>query len=257
MFKKLILAVYFVLSFHALQAEKHFIVYTPPKCGTFMLVKTMELITQKKPYLALSGYGTEIDLLKLLKELRKKNQFLVTHTFNQNVLSTLVHAYQLIFIIRDPRDQLLSMSDWMAEGQWSHLQAAHISNQSERISEMITGARFGWKCCDDLLCRVNSLKPLNPMRYTVVRYEDLVGPKGGGSLEKQLEAVLAIAAALEIPLSAAQAADIADQIYGEAGIGTFRNGKIGRWRDHFTAEHKELFNAQYAKFLIKWNYSLD
>lgn len=259
MWKKLIITLSLILACSSLQAEKKFVVYTPPKCGTFLIGKAMELMTHKAGHYALSGFGSPIGLIGLLKNLSNSNQFLVTHTFNQGLLDMMVRAgYKIIFIMRDPRDQLLSMSDWMAEGQWSHLDASKISNESERITELITGSRYNWKCCENcIICRLNSLKSLDPSHYFIVRYEDLVGPQGGGTQGAQLQAIFDLAAFLDLPMTVEEATNVANNVFGKKGVGTFRNGIIGRWREHFSPEQKELFNSLYARLLTRWGYSLE
>ena len=94
----------------------------------------------------------------------------------------------------------------------------------------------------------------------LIRFENLVGEKGGGSLNSQLEELKKIATFLNIPLSQDALSLIADELYGIESIqntalaATFREGKIGAWRNTFKKEHKEEFKKRFNEYLIALGY---
>ena len=90
----------------------------------------------------------------------------------------------------------------------------------------------------------------------VVYFENLVGPKAGGSKEKQIDEIKRIANFLEVELSEEQVLSVADNIFGNTH--SFRDPKIGRWKEFFTEEHKRAFKAtKMGQFLLDFGYASD
>ena len=90
----------------------------------------------------------------------------------------------------------------------------------------------------------------------LLRFEDMVGPHGGGSAETQREAVHKLASFLGIDLDEAMLNEIASRIFQRSST-TFRKGVIGDWRNHFTAEHKAAFKRQAGELLLELGYEDD
>lgn len=90
----------------------------------------------------------------------------------------------------------------------------------------------------------------------IVFFEDLVGPRAGGSRELQLAAIRSIADFIEINPSEQEIQYVADNLWGDTS--SFRDPKIGRWKDVFTDRHKEAFKKTcMAQFLIDFGYEKD
>jgi hypothetical protein len=83
-----------------------------------------------------------------------------------------------------------------------------------------------------------------------VSFEDLVGEQGGGSRDRQHDAVNRILTFLEVD---ADPAAVAEKIFNRRSF-TFRQGRIGRWQRHFTPRHLELFEARYGRLLDLYGY---
>ena len=62
---------------------------------------------------------------------------------------------------------------------------------------------------------------------------------------------------LEISVTPAQALEILSAAINPQRSPTFRRGKIGSWRDHFTAEHKRTFKEVAGDLLIQLGYEQD
>jgi hypothetical protein len=86
----------------------------------------------------------------------------------------------------------------------------------------------------------------------VVRFEDLVGEAGGGDPEAQLEAIVRVARALQVPLADGDLARIRDRLYG--GTSTFRRGLAGQWREEFGADHRTAAAETLSDVLRDWGY---
>ena len=83
-----------------------------------------------------------------------------------------------------------------------------------------------------------------------LRFEDMVGERGGGSEEAQIDSLRRLGGLVEA--SNPDLVSIADSIFG--GSSTFRKGRIGGWRDSFEDEHHELFDRIAGGDLIRWGY---
>ena len=92
-------------------------------------------------------------------------------------------------------------------------------------------------------------------RSYVTSFEKLIGPRGGGSEQLQQDEILRIAHFLEIPLTEADVKNVVADLFGETS--TFREGKIGSWKDHFTPKHVAQFKKASGDLLIRLGYEVD
>ena len=92
--------------------------------------------------------------------------------------------------------------------------------------------------------------------FLVIRFEDLIGPKGGGSLETQSATVKAIANYLDISLTDKKIQYVIDTLFGGGGS-AFRMGQIGSWKTTFNQRQKEEFKKVAGQLLIDLGYEKD
>jgi hypothetical protein len=102
--------------------------------------------------------------------------------------------------------------------------------------------------------------------HLVCRYEDLVGPLGGGTTDAQLNALQAIATYLNLTeVNTLHLSAIADQLYGNENdpfgneqLGrlrsTFRNGQVGAWKAIFNEQHILAFQTKLGHYLPALGY---
>lgn len=76
-----------------------------------------------------------------------------------------------------------------------------------------------------------------PAFCMTIRYEDLIGPSGGGSLNTQLQVIRLIAKFANIPVNETKVLAVATLLFG--GTETFRRGCIGTW-----TERSDFFSRQ-------------
>ena len=88
-----------------------------------------------------------------------------------------------------------------------------------------------------------------------IRFEDLIGPNGGGDWETQLETIQKIADHLGITVTEEKIERVARNLFG--GTGTFRKGQIGAWKKHFKEHHKQAFKAIAGQLLVDLGYETD
>lgn len=239
-----------------------FVVLTPPKAGTHLLTKVIGLILGKKSYHYPHLVEKPSTMMSLVEKWEKKHYFFDNHTVTPEIIKELKHKnYKIITIMRDPRDQLLSILNWSLSGKWGtfrpKLPLAKLSKE-EQIDELTLGERYGWQAlegCYKDSCDLFLLRSLPSSFVYVARFESLVGPQGGGSLDEQVLEIINIAAHLNVPMTVKKAKDIAKKTFG--GTSTFHKGVIGSWKSCFTEQNKENYKVTYGELLIDWGYEAD
>lgn len=170
------------------------------------------------------------------------------------------------FMIRDPRDQLVSMVHMVyrnTNGETALFEEALIDlidgRQQQYIPwavEIQTAHPLMWE-----LGVVGFYELYTPWKnsknFYTVRFENLVGSAGQGSLDIQIQEIQNIALHLGIELSFEEALTVTENLFG--GTHTFREGKIGGWKQYFTPEIKKIFKSTpgACQLLIDLGYETD
>ena len=89
----------------------------------------------------------------------------------------------------------------------------------------------------------------------MVKFEDLVGTKGGGSAEAQRLAVERMARHLGVEVEEATMRAVEEGLFGVGR--TFRKGQIGAWREEFSAEHERAVEEVLGSLLVELGYEAD
>jgi hypothetical protein len=85
----------------------------------------------------------------------------------------------------------------------------------------------------------------------LVRFEDIVGRSGGGTDERQQQAIINRWTAARMRGHPNLEA-VREQLFGTSA--TFRRGQIGGWREHFQPNHEQLFETHMGHLLDEWDY---
>ena len=93
-------------------------------------------------------------------------------------------------------------------------------------------------------------------RAFLLRFEDIIGPRGGGSFADQVATGLRLRDYLGAQLDEAQVARALISSY-KPDLAMFRRGRIGGWRDEMAANTAEHLASLYARFLDAWGYTPD
>ncbi len=156
------------------------------------------------------------------------------------------------FIYRDPRDVVVSHAYYvtdMARTHAHHEYYAHVlSSMEERITTSIMGRPAGGIEFPDIRARFEPyLGWLDQDFVLPLRFEDLIHNRQHelGRILDHLEA-----GGYHLPVSREQALEALERAINPARSPTFREGRTGAWREHFTAEHRRLF-AQVSGDLLK------
>lgn len=162
-----------------------------------------------------------------------------------------------LLILRDPRDVVVSHVNYVSNNPRHFLYDVYQPlSDSERIMTSITGIEQtvpGGPMLLNIDERYQSLMPwlTQSLNYTT-HFEKLVGPQGGGSRKEQIKELENVVQHLGIRHDPGDVEGVADGLFG--GTTTFRKGSIGNWRNHFSAEHKRVFEELAGQLLIDLGY---
>jgi len=88
----------------------------------------------------------------------------------------------------------------------------------------------------------------------VLRFEDIIGPRGGGLFSDQIATILSLRDYLGLDLDNGALARALFNSF-RPGIALFRRGQIGSWRDEMAPNTAEVIRVAYARTLQDWGYS--
>lgn len=165
--------------------------------------------------------------------------------FSQAAVSNLQkNNYLGFFIYRDPRDKIVSNAHWiMNHPSFSKSEKTSIPQIITKLIPL-TKAEYnqysGW-------FKV-------PFFYSF-KFEDLIGPRGGGTSIKQRSTIINICKHLKINPDKKTVDNCVKKLFGKAP--TFREGKIGSWKNHFTKEQTLLAKQELGQLLIELGYEKD
>ena len=159
------------------------------------------------------------------------------------------------FIYRDPRDMLVSHVHFatdMYEDHGMHALYRSLPDFAARLKVAITGIdRDGLKMVSVLQRYEGVLQWLQQPQVLCVRYEDFL-QRRGATLAAMLDQVERTGYRIPIPRETALAV-LANAIQPSKSR-TFRSGKAGGWREHFSPEHKRLFLDVAGDVLVRLGY---
>jgi hypothetical protein len=101
---------------------------------------------------------------------------------------------------------------------------------------------------------VTFLPWLDEPNCLIVRFEDLVGSKGGGCDTRQKETIREIAQHIGISINNTFIETIARELFGSSGSKTFHKGQINGWKEYFKPEHITAFKRRSNETLLRMGY---
>jgi hypothetical protein len=159
------------------------------------------------------------------------------------------------FMYRDPRDMLVSQVFFatdMHEEHGMHEYYKSLPDFGERLKAAITGIdRDGLHMVSVKQRYEGVFQWLEQKHVMCIRFEDLIDHREG-TLQAMLDEVERTG--YRIPTAPEQALSVLSEAIQPRKSHTFRSGKTGGWREHFTESHKALFKDVAGDLLIRLGY---
>ncbi len=185
------------------------------------------------------GHPRHVDRVRLRRFLAALNSgvFITGHTPHSDELAADLNAldYRMIALVRDPRDVVVSKVRFANSLPDGRLDREMLKDESpERQVAMATeGYAVGpGGTAVNIGERLDKIVRWGDAGALVVRFEDLVGERGGGSAEDQQRTVADVRAHIGLPDDSAVVRAAAEASYGKSP--TFRKGRASGWRDHLS-----------------------
>jgi len=242
---------------------------TPVKTGTHMTGKALGAITG----LHNSFTGVRVnnmhfegadykEVFNRINKMRPRH-FMHGHVnYSSELESLLVNNHIVrILVLRDPRDQVVSFAHMLLKDQkMGTSRPALIGMDLDQVMmSLITESRIydiWWRNIHSIDEYFRSyLSWMNTPGMLVIRFEELVGSKGGGDDVVQFATMKALSQHVGRNLSDQRIHTICKNLFG--GTWSFRSGQIGSWRKYFKQEHVDAFKQVAQPLLEELNYEVD
>jgi hypothetical protein len=170
-------------------------------------------------------------------------------------------GFKKIILVRDPRDVAIALCRYLSTGLESPLIPYYQSlpSDDDRLMTTIRGVTelrtsqepsFLLSIGEMLNHLLNWIKQPDTL---VVRYEDLVGKAGGGSLNKQIEVLAKISDYLGLEKTSTSLKFVAENI-NQRSKDSVLEGYIGEWESNFKSQHIKAFEEVAGNQLSELGY---
>ena len=238
-----------------------------PKSGSHLLLQILNGFTQIMPYKyveadpvrTIEKEGARKKKEEILNELKSNPRGVIgwgyVEASPENVAFLCQPHRVNYFIYRDPRDMLVSQVFFatdMHEEHGMHEYYKSLPDFGERLKVAITGVDHAGLHMVSVRQRYEAVfEWLEQEHVLCIRFEDLIN-KRDATLKAMLEEVESTGYKIPTPREKALAV-LVDAIQPKKSR-TFRSGKTGGWKEHFTDEHKKLFKDVAGNLLVRLGY---
>ena len=248
-----------------------------PKSGTHLLYQILYSIPGLQKWNDIASVQALCGIMNTPNHLRWKigsaphNSIVRSHLmYCQEILSILQEFNcQVLFIYRDLRDVAVSHARWVTKEERIFLHDIYrqYSSFDEQLMSSIKGVPLGSPYGS------NVSQPdigsdfsrwqgwIDAPNTLAVKFEDLVGERGGGSETKRLELVAQILDYLRVDLTSSEiASQFGSCVLNPEESHTFNKGgkgSIGGWKTAFKEVHKQEFKKVAGQTLIDLGYESD
>ncbi|MFD3555530.1 sulfotransferase domain-containing protein [Streptomyces goshikiensis] len=163
---------------------------------------------------------------------------------------------KVILNYRDPRDVLVSLVDFFSRHNGLNFMRYPESAIFGPVLQSIEdyGKKLDYALTDPQMPLLSDFESaisfLHHPNVCHVSFEELVGPQGGGNRAVQLAAVKRVADWLEHDIDPGPVADL---LFNPQSF-THNKGRTGRWRETFSPDHVERFEARFGHLLDSFGY---
>lgn len=179
-------------------------------------------------------------------------QILSTHVDHTQEREEAIERFgvRALFLTRDPRDILVSdMHYIMRRRDHTHHSLFHsLTTDKDRLRLAIAGnTDLGVPNIEDQFARFVGW---SKSRALLVRFENIIGPAGGGSARTQEENIKRIYEHVGIELPRSELRLICQATHSNL-TKTFRKGTVGDWRNYFDDELNDLYRHTAGESVFK------
>ena len=188
-------------------------------------------------------------------------RYLIGHVPYQECVHDSLNSFGIrtLFVTRDPRDVVVSQVHYVLKRKFHHLHKdfKRLRTDKERIITAILGIRKSNSVKSRGIAEklTSTLKWADQESVMVLHFEELIGERGGGSLESQEKAIMNIGKHIGIEIGVEEAHSIGESAFGKGH--TYRKGKIGGWQDVFDKDVKDIFKRAAGEHLVNMGYEGD
>jgi len=238
-----------------------------PKSGSHLLLQVMKGFCEIAPYAyvasdpvrTIKASGGRRSDRKILADLKAIHPGVIGWGYvdatPQNVAFLCQPGRVNYFIYRDPRDMLVShvfFATDMHTGHGMHEYYQKLPNFNERLKVAICGIQKDGLFMVDIRERYTGVfEWLAQPAAMCIRFEDLIDNRDA-TLGKMLDQVEKTG--YHIPTPRHEALDILVDAIQPSKSHTFRAGKTGGWKEHFSMENKKLFKDVAGDLLVQLGY---
>jgi hypothetical protein len=241
-----------------------------PKAGTHLLTRLLTLLEFREadafldigPYEGMERISVDYverarnELLKI-----RPGFFAGSHMYFYTEIAQVIDDLQIktITIVRDPRDVCVSDIFHIVKRPEHRLHPYYKNmSQDERLMASISGMDSEQLNGDAPSLDIGShyrnyLGWITQGAGLVMKFEDLVGHKGGGDDRIQMDTAERITRFLQLRLSKEKIADLCTKLFW-TGAKTFRKGQIGSWREYFKSQHVKAFEQVIGSIMHDFGY---
>jgi hypothetical protein len=166
-------------------------------------------------------------------------------------------AFVSYFIFRDPRDVVVSHVFYVTDMETRHVHHEYYASLPDfdaRLNASILGRPDAGVEFPDIAARFAPyLDWLDRPEILTLHFEDLINDRTA-ALTRIMDHLLARA---PLPASRQLILDSLESSINPKRSPTFRSGKTGEWKKHFTPEHKKIFKDVAGELLIRLGYEKD
>lgn len=267
----------FLLSFLTIFAQENlhpFTVITIEKSGTHLIKPLIKYMTNKNfEYSPNEINYSPQEYIQNLKEYWKNDTIYLGHhpKADKEYVSTFKkNKIKVLFLIRDFRDQFISLWHWWKKyNDEAYIPVQHLQTHDQWIEILTNRMQFFnapinqpiFFYSDRIFTRLPwiDIAIEDPNFCCLIKYENLIGPKGGGSIDSQIREVLKIAKHIGHKCTVRKAHLLAEiinnKIFGDSP--TYRQGSIGDWKRLFNEDLKQIFKELLGERLIQAGYEKD
>lgn len=248
--------------------DNFFVVITIPKSGTNLLKLALEELTGRKSFGP--TYSQEC-ISKINNSFKDLTSFVIAHTtpsMFDYIDEQLPREVKIILMIRDLRDTVVSAVNYVDKNgvQLYGGLSSIISNEKwkklsrkKKMELIINLQDYGNEYEFFIGSLIAKTILLSFPNVYVCRYENLIGSKGGGNDGRLFQELVNLATYVNVDVKTKlkQIQRMVHTLHGNKKSFTFHEGKMGKWKEEFDTDLKNLFKQKLGHTLIDWGYEND